>query len=207
MGDAPGPGQDLAVRAIEVAERLVQKGNTITIRWKSAHVGVEGNERADLAAKSAATLPSLRGTQGRLSLAFLKRRITEGACRRWIEDTKIRMERKEGGRGAFVGPDKRARPRIRAPLRRTRQGVAARYFQLLSGHAMIAPFSRTGGGGRTRMLVGGAMVGDRAEIICSRSVRGGEGRSRSYGMKQGRYRAEGRRGIALSRAERDLVFM
>ena len=130
----------MAVRAIEVAELLVQNGNTITIRWTLAHSGVEGNERADLAAKSAATLPPLRGTRGRLSLAFLKRRITEGVCRRWIEDTTARMKGKNGGRGAFVGPDKRARPRIRAPLRKTEKGVAARFFQLLSGHAMIAPF-------------------------------------------------------------------
>ena len=50
------------------------------------------------------------------------------------------MKRRDGGRGAYRGPDRGARPRIRAPLRRTRKAVAARFFQLLSGHAMIAPF-------------------------------------------------------------------
>ena len=50
------------------------------------------------------------------------------------------MMKKKGGRGAFVGPDRGAKPRIRTLLRKTRKGVASRYFQLLSGHAMIAPF-------------------------------------------------------------------
>ena len=62
-GDAPGPGQDMAVRAIEIAECLVQRENTVTIRWTPAHRGVEGNERADQAVKEAATLPPLRGTR------------------------------------------------------------------------------------------------------------------------------------------------
>ena len=139
-GDSPGPGQDMAIRAIEIAERLVQGGNTITMRWTPAHVGVEGNERADLAAKDAATLPPLRGTRKGLSLAFLKRQITDGVCERWISDTTTRMEKKGAHSGAFVGPDRRARPRIRTLLRKTRKGVASRYFQLLSGHAMIVPF-------------------------------------------------------------------
>ena len=103
-------------------------------------MGVEGNERADRAAKDAATLPPLRGTRERLSLAFLGRRITEGISNRWTTDTAARLEARGGRRGAFAGPEKGARPRIRTLLRTTRKGVAARYFQLLSGHAMTAPF-------------------------------------------------------------------
>ena len=45
--DAPGPGQEMATRAIEIAERIVGQGNSIAIRWTSAHRGVEGNERGD----------------------------------------------------------------------------------------------------------------------------------------------------------------
>ena len=58
----------------------------------------------------------------------------------WISDTKARMERRGERRRAFEGPDGRARPRIRTILRTTRKGVVSRFFQLLSGHAMIAPF-------------------------------------------------------------------
>ena len=139
-GVAPGPGQDMAIRAIEITERLVRKGNTVTIRWTPAHAGVEGNERADLAAKDAATLPQMRETQGRFSLSFLKRRISEEVSERWISDTTTRIEKGRGSRGAYEGPDRRARQRIRALLGKTRKGVASRFFQLLSGHAMIAPF-------------------------------------------------------------------
>ena len=139
-GDAPGPGQDMAIRAIELASRLTRKGSTVTIRWTPAHVGVEGNERADLAAKDAATLPPLRGTGRRLSLAFMKRRTTDRTNERWITDTTARMGKKDKGRGAYTGPDRGARPRIRTQLRKAGKRVASRFFQLLSGHAMIAPF-------------------------------------------------------------------
>ena len=98
-GDAPGPGQDMAIRAIEIAERIVQSGCTVTVRWTPAHKGVEGNERADQAAKEAAGLPPLRETRGRFSLAYLGREVSERTTRRWMEDTRARMNR--SGRGAF----------------------------------------------------------------------------------------------------------
>ena len=136
----------MAIRAIEIAERITRRGNTITIRWTPAHVGVEGNERADRTAKDAATLPPLEGTRGRFSLAYQKRKIREGVTKGWIEDTKRRMGKNNdngngsGKRGAYREPGREARPRIRRELRKARKGVASRFFQLLSGHAMIAPF-------------------------------------------------------------------
>ena len=139
-GDAPGPGQEIAIRAIEIADLLTEKGNTIAVRWTPAHVGVEGNGRADSAAKDAATLPPLGGTRGRFSLACLGRRITEGVRQGWISDTTTRLDKGRGVRGAFGMPDRMSRPGIRPPLRRTRKSVASRFFQLLSGHAVIAPF-------------------------------------------------------------------
>ena len=48
--------------------------------------------------------------------------------------------KKNSGRGAYKEPDREAKPRIRGPLRKIGKGVASRFFQLLSGHAMIAPF-------------------------------------------------------------------
>ena len=41
-GDAPGPGQQIAIGAIGLAQRLIAQGNTVTLRWTPAH-GVEGN--------------------------------------------------------------------------------------------------------------------------------------------------------------------
>lgn len=39
--DAPGPGQEMAVRIIEIAQRVVDQGNSITVKWTPAHRGVE----------------------------------------------------------------------------------------------------------------------------------------------------------------------
>ena len=130
----------MAIRAIEIARRVMQGKNTTTTRRTPAHAGVKGNERADLAAKDAATLSPPRGTRRGLSLAFLKRRTIEGVHDRWRSDTESRMEKGGEHRGAFRGLDRRAKPGIRAPLKKTGKRVASRYFQLLSGHAMIAPF-------------------------------------------------------------------
>ena len=128
----------MAVRAIRIAEQIVRSGCTVTIRWSLAHKGVEGNERADQAAKEVAELPPLRATRGRFSLAYLGRGVSERTTRRWMEDTRARMS--GSGRGAFRVPDREARPGIRPLLGTAKKRVASRFFQLLSGHAMIAPF-------------------------------------------------------------------
>ena len=78
----------------------------------------------------------------RFSLAFLRRRVTERKTMQWITDTAERAKGRKGGRGAFATPGRGARPGIRPLLRTTGKRVASRYFQLLSGHAMIAPFLR-----------------------------------------------------------------
>ena len=49
-------------------------------------------------------------------------------------------EERNAGRRSFRLPTARSRPVIRPLLRKAPKGVAARFFQLLSGHAMIAPF-------------------------------------------------------------------
>ena len=97
MGDAPGPGQDMAIRAIDIAERIARMNYTVSIRWSPAHRGIEGNERANRAAKDAATLPPLGPTVGRFSLAFLGRGVTERMSERWVRD--IRTRTKDGREG------------------------------------------------------------------------------------------------------------
>ena len=83
-----------------------------------------------------ASLPPLRATRRHFSLAFLKRRATERTTQTWKRD----IEERNAGRRSFRLPTEGARPGIRPRLRRTPKGIAARFFQLLSGHAMIAPF-------------------------------------------------------------------
>ena len=46
-----GPAQALARAAIDWSDELRQRGNSVTVRWTPAHLGVEGNEHADAMAK------------------------------------------------------------------------------------------------------------------------------------------------------------
>jgi hypothetical protein len=31
--DAPGPGQEIAIQVIDLTQRLVDQGNSVTVRW------------------------------------------------------------------------------------------------------------------------------------------------------------------------------
>lgn len=129
--DRTGPAQTLSRKAIQISESLVSRGNTITLRWVLAHLGVEGNERADAVAKRAA-----EGEEGRVeppfiqeaSLSYLNRKVTEArskATSNWIRE--------------HSGQRRRYRPptggKVRKALARERKEVARRFYQLLSGHA------------------------------------------------------------------------
>ena len=71
---------------------------------------IERNERADQAARDAASLPPLRVTRRQFSLAYLRRRATERTTRRrWRED----IEESNAGRRSFRLPTATSRPGIR----------------------------------------------------------------------------------------------
>lgn len=138
ISDAPGPGQDLAIRIIDLAQEIVSRGNTVIVRRTPAHRGVEENEQADQRAREAAALPLPRNTTRYYSLASLRRRATERATASWRTD----IENRNAGRRTFRLSTASSRPNLRPRLRRAAKSVAARFFQLLSGHAMMAAFLR-----------------------------------------------------------------
>lgn len=109
--DSPGPGRELALVATGLAEHPVARGNTIDVRWAPAHQGVDGNKQEDQRAKEAAT-------------------------REWRRD----IEERNVGRRVFRLPAPSPRPGVRPQFRGVPKRIAARYFQLLSGHAVVAPF-------------------------------------------------------------------
>ena len=132
--DHCGPAQALAKAVIAQVSDIHSRGNTITIRWTPTHSGVEGNNQADMATKSAASNkrcmiePTYRNEA---SLSYLKRVTTESrskATRDWIRE---RVKRKHRYRPPPNG-------KMRKELSKTRKELAGRYYQLLSGNAAIA---------------------------------------------------------------------
>ena len=73
--DKPGPGQDMAREIIGWAAELYKQGNTLSTRRFSGHMGVVGNEIADIYAKAAVRerTPDTesRKEMKRISLSFL----------------------------------------------------------------------------------------------------------------------------------------
>ena len=143
--DRCGPAQVLAKAVISTTDDFYRRGNTLSLRWTPSHVGVEGNEQADRAAKRAAEGEGERAEPEYLreaSLAHLMRKTTEErseAAREWVR--------------GHVGRRHRYRPppggKLRKGLARTREELAGRFYQLLSGHAATAEHLRRIGQSRT----------------------------------------------------------
>ena len=123
---------------MESSYELRARGNEVTIRWTPSHQGVDGNERADALARRAAAREQSRESLAYLqeaSLSHLTRRSTEARALEtssWIRDHVRRRHRYRPPPGG----------RMRKELRGVRKELAGRYYQLLSGHAAIAPHLR-----------------------------------------------------------------
>ena len=148
LDDRPGPGQLMAVRGIIGATRIHQQGADISIYWVPGHAGVVGNEIADQWALDAATR-ELRSrsrllsdvvrptpSTSAMSISFLRATLRRRAVSSWRDE----IVKRGTGRRPYRVPRVGEVPRIPAALRRARKGLASRFFQLASGHAMIAPF-------------------------------------------------------------------
>ena len=93
-----------------MTDNLYGRGNTLSVRWTPSHVGVEGNEQVDSAAKQAAEGEDERAEPNYLreaSLAHLMRKITEErleATKEWMRSHVGRQHRcRPPPRGASYG--------------------------------------------------------------------------------------------------------
>ena len=145
--DRPGPGQQMASRGIAVAREAYRRGASISVSWIPGHAGAPGNEVADQWAVDAATremkASRVRETSQAVILpdrtvrrSFLRSALRRRAVGAWRDEIR---RRGKGGRRYQIprGDEVLGIPKA---LQRTNKELASRFFQLASGHAMIAPF-------------------------------------------------------------------
>lgn len=150
LDDRPGPGQLMAIRGIIGATRIHQQGADISVHWAPGHAGVVGNEIADQWAMDAASrelrtrnrprsdIGQSSSSTSTASGSYLKAAQRHRAVCSWRDEIIKRGAGRRPHRVLRVGEV----PRIPAALRGARKELASRFFQLASGHAMIAPFLR-----------------------------------------------------------------
>ena len=116
--------------------RARSRGNNLTIRWTPAHQGVEGNKQADALAKRAV------GEEGDLagpaylqeaSLSHLTRVPTEARSTSTGEWIRSHVKRRHRYRPPPGG-------RLRRELGKVRKELVCHFYQLLLGHAAMAPY-------------------------------------------------------------------
>ena len=132
--DAPGPGQGAAREIIELAHTLREQGNTISVRGSRA---IEGSLVTSwpTCTRGRPRSPGSR-PRGSPDRDPNQPRLPEPLGHRANDPTTADGHRGEKRRQESI---QNTRPRIRPQLRGAPKQIAARYLQLLSGHAMTAP--------------------------------------------------------------------
>lgn len=114
------------------AKKLAQQGHDISVRWVPGHSGVEGNERADKAAKEAAVGERV-GTAQWSSLTYVKRQIVDEKklqVNMWHEQKT--KERQASRRGFYIPSLK---TKMDPVLGNAKKLYASRFYQLKRGMA------------------------------------------------------------------------
>jgi hypothetical protein len=111
------------------------QGCKITLRWVPSHKGIPGNEVTDAMAKEVAKEPGRDNYSRQLAkmasftyLAWRTMEIKSQATKNWIQERTHK---------AYI---LRKKSRLRKNLKHEKRATAARFYQLLSGHAITAPY-------------------------------------------------------------------
>jgi len=143
QSDEPGPGQVLALRTMNWTDALGRKNIQVEYRWVPAHKRIEGNEEADQQAPKAAYkhCGSYTKTQNPLpfldyvSFSHVSRKLSEA---KWEESLKeIKEMGKKSKHSYWYDLVKRGG---NSAVMETKKTIAARFYQLKSGHALIAKY-------------------------------------------------------------------
>ena len=145
---ATGTARCYRIRAAPLRQDSGESGGAgAQIEWVPGHAGVPGNELTDSWAVDEARQGRRRREEKgnmhrnrteKVSLAFLKARRKKEAVREWREEI---IRRRRGSQAVRV-PAEGEVPRIPIELRKAPEELASRFFQLVSGHAIIAPFAK-----------------------------------------------------------------
>ena len=137
--DYLGPGQAIAIDISVRAQTLVDKGIEVILQWVPSHIGIEGNERADKAAKEAAEKPIPPGTERYSSFSYITRKIKarkQTETKEWLDKKIYKGERKKRDRTySLFGPLK-----LDPQVSIAEKPLARRFYQLKIGHAITAAY-------------------------------------------------------------------
>ena len=92
--DSPHIASRVVLETRELLNQLARKGKKVTLVWTRAHVGMEGNERADELAKIGGRLENVSGSVGvptSVTKNLINDRVTEKWNEKWNEYPGARM--------------------------------------------------------------------------------------------------------------------
>lgn len=130
-------GQALISQIATQVRQLRSNGGEVIVQWIPSHSGIEGNERADKAAKEAAADTRTQVVRWS-SLTHVKKKIIEAKNSEMYSWRQDRNETRERRNQTYYVP--RLKFGVHPVLGRAPKKYASRFFQLKVGHAAIGVF-------------------------------------------------------------------
>jgi ribonuclease HI len=137
--DYLGPGQAIAIDISARAQTLIDNGIEVILQWVPSHISIEGNERADKAAKEAAGKPITPGTERYSSFSYITRKIKarkQAETKDWLHKKTYKGENKKRDRAYSLSGPLKLDPQVSI----TEKPLARRFYQLKIGHAITAAY-------------------------------------------------------------------